>query len=181
MSEEVIDVETKTDETQHQMYVQQIDFDTFKTITQRVTNVGKLFVYNMPNKASKYIDDIPEMIKTLDSFLTQQEQWRITSEKTVSYKCGQEIYVGDWVINDVELILCIPKINSFIIVPNGQSTFKGTKSPTSILQLSNCISIMPMLLVMKDQPDPQNQGKFNISMGYQFIVKDKETVKTDQE
>ena len=162
MSEEVKD-------TQHQMYVQQIDWETFLKITERVTNVNKLYSYNMPNRADKYVDNIPQLIQTMDSYLTGDDNWRITTEENVSYRLNEGIELGDWKITGFELIICIPKINSFIAVPNAESTYKGSKSPTTILQLTNCISIMPMLLVMNDEKDEKEEGKFNISMSYEIM------------
>ena len=62
MSEEVIDVETKTEEVQ-QMYVQTIDWETFISVIDRITNVNRLYMYNMPTKAEKYCEDIASALQ----------------------------------------------------------------------------------------------------------------------
>ena len=172
MSEEVIDVESKTEEIQHQMYVQQIDWETFTSLVEKVTNVNRVYMYNMPDKAEKYAGEIVDLIQTLDNYLSSDEDWRVTNESNVPFKYitnEDKICVGNWVISEPKVILCIPKLNSFFIIPSANSTYKGSPSPTHIIQLSNCISIMPMLLCMREIPDNEKEGVINIAMTYEMI------------
>lgn len=174
MSEEVIDVETKPEEQVHQMYVQQLEWDTFTSVVNRITNVNRVYMYNMPNKSSKYVEDIVGMIQTLDEYLSGEEEWRVTNEKNVPFQYDKEndkIMVGNWVLGKPLLTLCIPKLNSFFIIPDNDATYKGSSSPTTIIQLSNCISVMPMLLMMNEVPNPEKEGSYNISMTFEMVEK----------
>lgn len=164
--------ETASMNDSHQMYVQQLEWDAFIPIVNRVTNVNRLYMYNMPNKAEKYTNDIVELIQTIDEYLSGEDKWRVTDEKGVRFLYNKEddkLEVGGWVIGKPKLILCIPKLNSFFIVPDENATFKGSPSPTTIIQLSNCISIMPMVLSMSEVPDPEREGGYNISLAYEML------------
>lgn len=171
MSEEVKEMDKN--ENVHQMYVQQVDWKTFTPLIEKVTNVNRLYMYNMPNKAEKYVSEIVDLIKTLDGYLSSpDEEWRVTNESNVLFKYDKNddtLYVGNWVITEPKLILCIPKLNSFFIVPGDKSTYKGSPNPTQIIQLSNCISVMPMLLCMREMPDEKKKGVINIAMTYEMI------------
>ena len=174
MSEEVkdvTDIETTVEETQ-QMYVQQLEWDVFKSVIERITNVNTLYMYNMPNKAEKYSEDIVGLIQTLDIFLRGDDEWRVSDEKHVPFKYDSEndkILVGNWVIGKPHLILCIPKLNSFFIIPDNEATYKGSPNPTQIIQLSNCLSVMPMILVMNEVPNEEKEGSYNISMSFEML------------
>lgn len=160
------------EEVQHQMYVQQVDWETFKPLVSRVTNVNRLYMYNMPNKAERYASDVVSLIQTLDEYLSGDEDWRVTDEKNVEFGFNVEedkIVIGSWVFGKPLAILCIPKLNSFFIIPDNDATYKGSKSPTHVLQLSNCISIMPMLLTMREVPDNEKEGVINIAMAYEMV------------
>lgn len=177
MSEDVIDVETKTEEDVHQMYVQQVDWKTFTPLIEKVTNVNRVYMYNMPNKAESYTNEIVDLIKTLDGYLSSDEEWRVTNESNVPFKYDKQenkIYVGNWVLTEANLILCIPKLNSFFIIPSNESTYKGSYAPTTIIQLSNCISVMPMLLCMREIPDKKKKGVINIAMTFEMIPTNEE-------
>lgn len=171
MSDEVVKEEV------HQMYVQQVDWETFTPLIDKVTNVNRIYMYNMPNKAEKYVDDIVELIKTMDGYLMGEDEWRVTDEKNAPFnydKEKQQIYAGNWIFGKPLVILCIPKLNSFFIIPDKDATFKGSASPTTIIQLSNCISVMPMLLTMNEVPDKEKEGVINIAMAYQPIPNENE-------
>ena len=171
MSEEVKETVEKN-AVQHEMYVQQVEWNNFTPLIERVTNVNRLYMYNMPNKAEKYADNVVDLIKTLDEYLTGDEEWRVSNESNVPFKYDREqnaIGVGNWVLKSPRLILCIPKLNSFFIIPGEESTYKGSPSPTHVIQLSNCISVMPMLLTMREIPDKEKEGVINIGMAYEMI------------
>ena len=161
-----------SEEIQNQMYVQQIEWETFISVMERITNVNRLYMFNMPNKAEKYISDVSGMIQTLDDYLSGDEEWRVTNEKNVNFRYNKDaemIEVGNWLFGKPLLILCIPKLNSFFIVPDKDALYKGSPNPTQILQLSNCISIAPMLLNMQEIPNPEKENSFNISMSFELL------------
>jgi hypothetical protein len=168
MSEEV--VKEETNDKSVQMFVHQIDFGTLKNVLSKVTDVSLLFTYNMPNKAVSYIDNGFELIKKLEEYTNGDETWRITKDKQVPLRIiDDKICINEWVIGDASAVLCIPQINTIIIVPDEESTCRGAKEPTKILQLTNCISVTPLLLVLGDEPDTENEGKYRLSVGYQVI------------
>ena len=176
MSEEVKDT-NNTEQIQHEMYVQQVDWETFKNVIERVTNVNRIYMYNMPNKAEKYKEDIVNLIKTLDEYLSGDEEWRVTDEKNAPFKLDKKtdkIYAGNWVLGKPHVILCIPRLNSFFIIPDSDARYKESSAPTTIIQISNCISIMPMLLTMNEVSDNEKEGVINIAMSYQILPQNEE-------
>lgn len=159
------------------MYVQQVDWETFKNVIERVTNVNRIYMYNMPNKAEKYKEDIVNLIKTLDEYLSGDEEWRVTDEKNAPFKLDKKtdkIYAGNWVLGKPHVILCIPRLNSFFIIPDSDARYKESSAPTTIIQISNCISIMPMLLTMNEVSDNEKEGVINIAMSYQILPQNEE-------
>lgn len=167
MSDEVVKEEMNENVM---MYVHQIGFDVLKNVLKKVTNVSLTFTYNMPNKVCSYKNSGFDLIRQLDEYANGDESWRITKDKNLQLHINDgKLYVGEWVITETSLVLCIPQINSIIILPDEESTFRGGKEPTKIIQLSNCISVTPLLLVLGDEPDLDNQGKYKLSVGYQII------------
>ncbi len=163
-------MEIENNQQQKYLYVQQLEWNTFLKIVEKVNNVNKVYEYNMPNKATSYQQDMIGMIGILDSFLNGDEKWRVSKHGNVSFSIKDEkIYVGDWVIEKGHNIIAIPKINSFFIIPPDGSTNRGISDPTKVIQLINCISIMPMLLKMEDVKSEEKQGQFKISVGYEPI------------
>lgn len=168
MSEEVKDKEQISENLM--MYVHQINYQTLLNVLEKVTDVHMSFVYTMPKKAISYKDDGFSLIKELDLYANSDQDWRINKQKNIQLRISDnKIIVGEWVLHGSELILCIPRINSLIIIPNEQSTYKGTKEPTKILQLTNCISVTPLLLVFGDEVDSENPEKYRLSIGYELI------------
>ena len=173
MSDEVVKEEI---DKNLMMYVHQINYNTLLEVLSKVTDVHVSFVYTMPKKAVSYKEDGFSLIKELDYYANSDEDWRISKEKNISLNIADDkIIVGDWILHGTELVLCIPRINSLIIIPNQESTYKGTKQPTKILQLTNCISVTPLLLVLGDEMDEENPEKYKLSIGYQIIHSNKET------
>ena len=66
------------------MYIHQVEFDVITKILEKVTNVNKVLIYNMPNKAEKYADDAVELISMLNEFNNSDEDWRITIKENVN-------------------------------------------------------------------------------------------------
>lgn len=152
------------------MYVHQIDFDTLLQVVSKVTDVNKMFIYNMPNKAEKYNDDTFALINLLNDYIGGEDDWRITKEKNVRFTIkDNKIYVGEWVISGIVNCLCIPKINSLILIPDGEATCNGSKEPTKIIQLTNCIAVTPLLVRLTDEP-MEEEGKYNLGLTYEVIT-----------
>ena len=66
------------------MYIHQVEFDVVTKILEKVTNVNKILIYNMPNKAEKYADNAVELISVLNEFNNSDEDWRITVKENVN-------------------------------------------------------------------------------------------------
>ena len=69
---------SEEENTANEMFVHQIDYETLKGILKNVTDVNMVITYNMPNKADSYKDDGFSLIKTLDSYINGDDNWRIT-------------------------------------------------------------------------------------------------------
>lgn len=153
------------------MYVHQIDYATFLQVVANVTNVNKMFVYSMPNKASSYAADGFNLINTLNGYIGGEEDWRISISKNVNFSINSDkVYVGDYELSGSLLCMSIPKINSFIIIPDNNSLYKGTTDPTKIIQLTNCICVTPLLMKLTDGPIDGEENKFNLGVSYEVIV-----------
>ena len=88
----------------------------------------------------------------------------------MSYEDGK-LKVGDWEINKSLLNICIPAINSIIIIPDGESTYKGNKEYTKIVQLTNCIAVTPLLIKLIDVPnEDENKQKYSLGMRMEIIT-----------
>lgn len=167
MSEEVKDT---VEEKGTSMYVHQIDFETLLQVVSKVTDVNKMFIYNMPNKAEKYNEDTFELINILNDYIGGEEDWRIKRERNVRFSINDsKISVGNWVISGIVNCLCIPKINSLIIIPDSETTCNGSKEPTKIIQLTNCIAVTPLLVRLTDEP-MEEEGKYNLGLSYEVIT-----------
>lgn len=160
-----------SEEKENSMYVHQVDYETFLKVISNVTDVNKMFVYSMPNKASSYADDSFKLINTLNEYIGGDESWRIHTSKNVSLKVQDNVVsVGDYIINGINVCLCIPRINSFIIIPDETSLYKGIVDPTKIIQLTNCICVTPLLMQLTDEPVEGEENKFNLGVNYQVIT-----------
>jgi hypothetical protein len=161
------------------MYVHQIDYATFLQVVGNVTNVNKMFVYSMPNKASSYADDGFNLINTLNGYIGGEEDWRISISKNVNFTINEgKVYAGDYELSGSLLCMSIPKINSFIIIPDSNGLYKGSADPTKIIQLTNCICVTPLLMRLTDEPIEGEEEKFNLGVSYEVIVpKTEETEK----
>jgi hypothetical protein len=87
----------------------------------------------------------------LNDYIDGEEDWRITKETNVKLQVQDgSIHVSNCVIKGTKLIMCIPRINSIIFIPDEESIINGVKDPTKIIQLTNCISVMPLLVRLLD-------------------------------
>lgn len=154
----------------NEMYVHQIDYETLKSVLKNVTDVNMLVTYSMPNKAETYKDDGFALVKTLDSYINGDESWRLTKERGKQFNIvDDKIHVGDWVINDSLLTMAIPKINSIVIIPDAEATYKGSKDVTKVIHLMDCISVSPLLLVLDDELVEGEETRYKLSVSYKPI------------
>lgn len=134
----------------------------------------------MPNKAESYANDGFNLISILNEYINGDESWRISKDTNVKLKAeGDKVQIGDWIITGSKYILCIPKINSIIIIPDDNCTYKGTKDVTKIIQLTNCISVTPLLVRLLDEPTGE-ENQFKLGMTFEIIVPKQVEEKTAQ-
>ena len=168
MSEEV---KEKVEQKGTSMYVHQVDFNTLLDILGKVTDVNKVFIYSMPTKAQKYAESGFELINVLNDYIDGEEDWRITKETNVKLQVKDGVInVSNCVIKGTKLIMCIPRINSIIFIPDEESIINGVKDPTKIIQLTNCISVMPLLVRLLDDKVQGEENKFQLGMSYEIII-----------
>lgn len=154
------------------MYVHQVEYETLLALLERVTDVNKVYTYNMPNKAEKYASSGFELINTLNEYIGGEEDWRINKESNVKLNITEgKIIIGNTtIISGTKLIMCIPRINSILIIPDDESLINGVKDPTKIIQLTNCISVTPLLVRLSDEPVEGEEGKYHLGMTMEVIV-----------
>lgn len=159
------------------MYVHEIDWDTLCDILTDVNNVNKLFSYNMPKKAETYANDGFSLVNEINAYGSdEEEKWRVEMENNLSLQCENGVLIiGDWVIQEAALTLCIPKINSIIIIPKNGCKHKGNNEYTKILQLTNCVSVTPLLLRLRDVPKNEEMTEFDLGVNLEIIKEEKPT------
>ena len=147
------------------MYVHQVEFETLKEVLAKVTNANKVFTYSMPKKAESYADSGFELINTLNDYIDGEEDWRINKETNIDVSVNEQgVIVGNSLIVGTKMTLCIPRINSIIIIPSDGSLINGAKDPTKIIQLTNCISVTPLLVRLLDEKG--DDDTFRLGMTY---------------
>jgi hypothetical protein len=165
------EVKESVEEKGTSMYVHQVEYPTLLAILAKVTDVNKVFTYSMPQKAESYATSGFDLITTLNDYIDGEEDWRINKESNVALRVENEtITVGNFVIKGIKLGLCIPRINSIIIIPDENCTINGAKDPTKIIQLTNCISVTPLLVRLLDDKIEGEDDKFQLGMTYEIIV-----------
>ena len=159
-------------EENKKLYIQSVSFETFLKIVNGTDLVDMLYLYNMPNHIKSYAKDVENTAQSIFSiYENEDELWRVKKYR------GMDIEVDDKslkfqnsTIVDAELVLCLPIINSIIIVPGPESIKLGW-DVTKILQLTNLVSLTPMLLRMTDVLDEDNPPNHKISISYEVIEK----------
>lgn len=153
------------------MYVHEVEWDILCDILSNVNNVNKVFTYTMPNKAESYASDGFNLVEEINRYgSSEEEEWRVNTETNISLECQDGVLkVGDWIIDNSVLSFCIPAINSIIIIPSSNSLYKGNRDLTKIIQLTNCISVTPLLMKMRDVPIEGEEGKYNLGVSLEII------------
>lgn len=171
MSKEEKDVIMESNDKSTSMYVHQVEYNTLLEILGKVTDVNKVFTYSMPNKAESYASSGFELINVLNEYIDGQDDWRITKETNVKLKVqGDTIMLSKCLIKGTKLVMCIPRINSIILIPDENSTINGVKDPTKIIQLTNCISVTPLLVRLLDDKVEGEDEKFQLGLTYEIII-----------
>ena len=163
--------ETKENDVK-KIYLQSINYETLLKIVQDVNVVETIYLYSMPNHIKTYAKNVENTVQTIFSFFeNEDDRWRATNMKHVDFSVNSEsINFGGLKIVDIDLCICMPITNSIIIIP-GQESIKLGWDVTKVIQLSNMISLTPMLLRLTDMEDEENPPNHKISVSYEVIAK----------
>lgn len=151
-------------------YIQSVSFDTFLKIVKDVNLIGTAYFYSMPNHIKTYAKDVEGTTQSIFSiFENEDERWRVKSIKQLHTNVTENsIQFGDFTILDSDLCLCMPMINSIVLLP-GQKSIENGWDVTKIVLLSSMISMTPMLLRLTDIEDEENPPNHKISVSYETI------------
>ena len=169
------ELENSTNDSQEEIkkfYIQSVNFETFMRIVAEVNMADSIYLYNMPNHIKTYAKDVNETTKAIfNIFENEDEKWRAKAAKNVQIQISESgISFSNMNIVDCEMCLCMPIINSIILIPGPKSIEMGW-DVTKIVQFSNLISMTPMLLRLTDVEDENNSSNHKISVSYEVIEK----------
>lgn len=154
------------------LYIQSVSFETFLKIINGTDIVDMLYMYNMPNHIKTYASDVENTAQSIFSiYENEDELWRVKKYRGVDIEVDDKsLKYQNSIIVDADLVLCLPIINSIIVIPGPESIKLGW-DVTKILQLTNLISLTPMLLRMTDVLDEDNPPNHKISISYEVVDK----------
>lgn len=150
----------------HSVVIHSVDFDTFKLINKSINVVDLAITYQLPTLAKSWVDKPEEFLQQLVDFYSGEEQWRLKRENKLQFS-SDEFKFGEHTIVDAELILAVPTMNSFFIIPGAESIKNHGWNPAEVVQLTNMVAYMPMLLTLSDEPDEDE--KFKLGATFKLI------------
>lgn len=152
-----------------QVVIHSINFETLTTILNKSNIVDLAITYQLPNLAKSWVDKPNELLQQLVDFYSGEDNWRLKKEKSLQLKVSPNELVnfGEHSLKDAELILAVPSMNSFFIIPGENSIKECRWNPAEVVQITNIICYMPMLLTLSDELD-ENE-KFKLGASYRVI------------
>ena len=193
-STDVVDVETKTEETPQEEEVkeQQMefflvdDFETIKKLLKYTSFPSSTLIYQMPNKASSYVDGTPETAGVLMNTLLdyqREEEWRVEVCDHASEwrydKNGDKEKIGITVIspkNNKQYFLSFSNVKQVIVVPDMQSvtfvpesTEDGDLLPNMIVRFIGLVQHRFFKCVLVGEDDPEAEGKRLLNMKFEAL------------
>lgn len=150
----------------HSVIIHSVDFDTFKTITRAVNVIDITITYQLPNLAKSWVEKPEAFLQQLVDFYSGEEQWRLKRENKLQVDASIFKF-GNHTLVDAELILAVPDMHSFFIIPGQESIKNHGWNPAEVIQLTNLVAYMPMLLSLSNEPD-ENE-KFKLGVSYHLI------------
>lgn len=134
--------------------LQFIDYEGLCGFISKVNYADSLTVYQMPNKATSYVDNPSELVELLISYYkNEDENWRVKKERTVELVLNdKKVSIGkNRTLLDVSKVFAIASLNSFFIVPGPQSLESGGFNPSEVVQLANLIAVKPLMLMLDNE------------------------------
>lgn len=154
------------DKVTQQVVIHSVNFDTFKVITNNVNVVDLSIIYQLPSLAKSWKDKPEEFLQMIIDYYSGEEQWRLKRENKQKVNPAGFTF-GTRTLTDAELILAVPTMNSFFIIPGEESIKNNGWNPAEVVQLTNMVSYMPMLLTMSNEPNEDET--FKLGTSYKLI------------
>lgn len=183
MAEETKKVEVK--EQQMEFFLVE-DFETIKKLLKYTSFPSRTMVYQMPNKASSYVDGTPETAGTLMNTLLEYQrtdEWRVDMCDHYSEwhydKIGDKEKIGITVISrknnkqynlsfsDVKQVIVVPDMQSITIIPS--DNVEGDLLPNMIVRFIGMIQHRFFKCVLIGEDDPEIKGKRLLNMKFEPI------------
>lgn len=155
-----------------------IDFETLKNICSKVDIVDSYSVITMPNLSADYADSEKHSLGNLITTLMEYEsdennQWRIEKNVVQQIQITENgINIGPILIQDVEKIIVVSKINSLYIIPGKNTIVSKAIKPNEILRLSNFISTRMFLMQFNDVKSKQKENGYDLNISFSLIDKE---------
>lgn len=157
------DEETNSDNVQ--VFIQTIDFESLRLMTEKINEVAAVHVYQMPALAKSYVDEkgkLGELLQMLVDYSMPEstDKWRVKTLNAVPYANANEcITIGQSKLLDVAECVVVPTLKSILIVPGDESVKSGAFSPADVIQLTGLISRMPLLMEIETVDDPEDSSR----------------------
>lgn len=171
-------------EEQEMVNIQAVDFTTLKTMTERIGFVHRYITFNMPNKASTYVQDSSNLSNFIQQMIDytksdSEENWRVEELKNVKYGNieGGICIADNKTLFDVEKCLIIPKLQIVFVVPGEKSVKEGGFNAAHVICLIGLISTMPLMMKFDSVPDPNDSSKQALSVSYEIWERTSENKK----
>lgn len=134
--------------------IQIIDYDGLCGFLSKANYADAVTTYQMPNKASSYVDDAASLVELLVEYhKSEDDKWRVKKEQTVELTTKDNVCVigKTRTLFDVSKVFAIATLNSFFVVPGPKSISQGGFNPSEVIQLSNLIAVKPLMLMLDNK------------------------------
>lgn len=180
--------ETKTTEVKEQQmeFFLVDDFETIKKLLKYTSFPSRTMIYQMPNKASTYVDGTPKTAGDLMNTLLEYqrtEEWRVeTCDHYSEWRYdtnGDKEKVGITVVShknnkqynlsfaDVKQVIVVPELQSVTIIPSDD--IEGDLLPNMIVRFIGLIQHRFFKCVLVGEDDPETEGKRLLNMKFEGL------------
>lgn len=121
--------------------------DNLFDILSKVDYAVTLYIYQLPDKCTKYLESSENILNTILNYhIDEENKWRVSKESNVKIKkVGELITINDKVINDIQWSYAISKFNSLFFISNSNEL-----SPACVYRLENLVIKRPLLFNLLD-------------------------------
>lgn len=183
MSEEETKKNEEVKEQQMEMFLID-DFESVKKLLRYTSFPSNVFLYQMPNKATSYVDSTPESSANLMNTLLEYqrtEDWRVELCKHYSDwvfdKVGEVEKLGISVVSnktnkqynlsftDIKEAIVVPDLHCITIVPS--DNVEGDILPNMIIRFVGLVQQRFFKCIMEGEDDKENEGKRLLNMRFE--------------